>query len=306
MHASFSGHVTLLRDAEFSPFHTFSCGQVFRWLPFGNGWLGVAGGRPLMVVGTDAGVELSPCTREDFTGFWEDYFDLKRDMAAIRQALSFDPFVSAGMAYAHGLRILNQDPFETLISFILSANNNMKRIQGIIARLCGRYGAALPFGDIVLHAFPSPEALAGADIAGVEACGAGYRAPYVIGAARALCEGFDLETLRCVPHSEAKSRLLRLPGVGPKVADCVLLFSLSHGCAFPVDVWVSRIMRRLYLGDGASTSSMVNYAALHFGEHAGIAQQCLFHYAREGGLDLKAGKGEPSGDVSPGGPLDTM
>ncbi|MDP2892703.1 MAG: DNA glycosylase [Bacillota bacterium] len=286
---------TILISADFSLKHTFECGQAFRWLPHEGGYLGAARGRTLFLIEREGQIEMSPCTREDYESVWKDYFGLSRDYGKIREALAFDTHVMAGMEYARGLRILNQEPFETLISFIISANNNVKRIQGIIEKMCIRFGERIP-GWQELYTFPKPEALACATVPELEACGAGYRAPYVIGTARVVYDGFDLEALRCMAYAKAKKLLMGLPGVGPKVADCVLLFSLSHGSAFPIDVWVARIMKALYLNEGVKKREMENFARERFGEHAGIAQQWLFHYARGGGLGIgrRGRQSEPS------------
>jgi N-glycosylase/DNA lyase len=171
--------------------------------------------------------------------------------------------------------MLNQEPFETLISFIISANNNIGRIRGIIDRLCRLYGE--PFGCVggARYAFPTPERLAALEADDFFGCGCGYRAPYLRETSRAVADGFDLEGLRELPYEQAKKQLVRLKGVGPKVADCVLLFSLGKTDAFPADVWIKRVMKKLYGFEG-NDKQIYEFARERFGECAGIAQQSCF------------------------------
>ena len=214
--------------------------------------------------------------------FLRDYLDLDRDYAAV--ALEYDRIPQARRAIElyPGLRVLNQPPWEALICSILTANNNVARIQSLSAALCRRYGRR--YG--ALYGFPTPEQLAGATEEELRALKVGYRAPYLIGTARRVVEGFPLDALRDMPYAEAHRLLTTLPGVGDKVADCALLFGCRHASAFPVDVWVDRLLRDWFGIACASRAAMCRQARELLGEHAGIMQQFLFHAARMGDIAL--------------------
>jgi N-glycosylase/DNA lyase len=176
-----------------------------------------------------------------------------------------------------GMRILNQPIWECLISFILSSNNNVKRISGIVERLSERFGEDM--GGY--YVFPTPHALAQAGAEGVAACGAGYRAEYVAEAARAVASGtLDLECLPRLGYAEAQAKLMKLLGVGEKVADCVLLYSCVYREAFPVDVWVRKAVTSYYPTAGKTPKEIHAFADRRFGKLAGLAQQYLFYFER--------------------------
>ena len=253
---------------------TLDCGQCFRFRRDGDGWRGVAGSHPLFVKQDEHGV-LFACTREEFEGFWRPYFDLDRDYAALREGYLAIPALRECARYAPGIRVLRQDAWEALISFILSQNNNVKRIEGIVARLCRLFGE--PCGsdpgepDGIARAFPTPEALAGRSEADLAPLRAGWRAGYLLDAARKVAGGdIDLKAVAALPLPEARARLQAIRGVGPKVAECVLLYGMARMEAFPLDVWMKRAMKSLFPG----------CTPADFGECAGIAQQYIFHYCR--------------------------
>lgn len=272
--------ILLIKPPHFAPAPTLCCGQAFRWHPLGKGYVGVVAGRVLHVCQRGEDVALWPCTPEDFEGLWRSYFALDTDYTAILTGLSGDAFLEKCLAYGSGLRVLNQPPFETLISFILSANNNVRRIQGLVERLCRRYGRRLRGGG-EHYAFPQPAALAAAQEADLRTLGMGYRAPYVRDTAAAIAGGYDLAALRTLPYEQAKRQLRALPGVGPKVADCVLLFSLGFSQAFVQDVWINRVLDQVYnaCGDAAARERV----KVQFGANAGILQQYMFYFARAKG-----------------------
>lgn len=249
----------------------FECGQCFRWDALGpESYRGVAFGREVSMSIEDGYLSVS-CPQEEFDAVWRPYLDLDRDYAAIRATVSIDERTAQAVAYGAGLRILRQEPWEALCSFILSQCNNIPRIRGIISRLCAAYGAEI--GDAVF-AFPTPERIASVseeELRSVLRCG--YRAPYLLAAARAAADGMlDWDKLRALPTAEAKAWLKALPGVGEKVANCMLLFGLGKLDAFPVDVWMRRAIRALYGKEFDPADA--------FGAYAGIAQQYLFYQAR--------------------------
>ena len=260
----FDPHLTLIDSA-----------QVFHWREEGGQYKACVSGRSLCLAPEKDGFDLPGLGEKDIP-FCAHYFDLARDYGMLPSLCAGCDVARRAVEALPGLRVLNQPPWETLLSFITSANNNVPRIRGLVQKLL-----ILGGGD-----FPTPEALAGTEEARLRALGFGYRAPYLIGAARRVEEGFCLECLRDMPYGEAKKRLCTLPGVGPKVADCVLLFSLGHSCAFPVDVWVARLMERWFGVDPGDRRAAHEVASARFGDWAGIVQQYLFHCARLGLLDL--------------------
>lgn len=261
----------------FDPDQTFCCGQCFRFQKQPDGYYtGVAGNRCISVTMTQDGMFLTPCTKEDFEDFWMNYFDLEKDYEDARKCIACAPLVKTAMEYGKGIRILNQEPFETLITFIASARNNVHRIRQIVESLCARYGEQTACGR---YAFPKPEALAKATEEELRALGAGYRAPFIQEASRMAVDE-DWEKLKRTPYPAAKARLMQYPGVGEKVANCILLFSLGFSHAFPVDVWIRRVLedhlqRPLKPGEGEKLGWE------WFKEHGGLAQQYLFYEARQ-------------------------
>lgn len=242
---------------------TLSCGQCFRWQPQADGsWWGVAGGRALRLRQEQAaGLAQDP--------FWRRYFDLDGDYPALRARLAaLHPVLRQAIAQAPGLHLLRQDPWEALCSFLLSQNNNIPRIQGCVQRLCQAFGAPLGEG---LYAFPAAQTLAQLEEADLAPLRCGYRARYLLDAARQVSSGgLDLHALRTAPVEQARAALRGVCGVGPKVADCVLLYGLHRLEAFPLDVWMKRVMAALF----------PKLRPADFGPAAGLAQQYLFVWAR--------------------------
>jgi len=252
-----------------------TCGQAFRWKPRGSGFSGVALGHAVYAEMNEDTLSLSGIGNDDAEAFAQ-YFDLGRDYGAIKEQYAQDEYLRQGMAYAPGMRVLRQPPFETLISFIISANNNVRRITGIIESLCTRYGAPMDGGCD----FPTPETLAALAEEDLNACGTGYRARYIIETSRMVADGFDLNATSRRPFMEARRELTALPGVGQKVADCVALYGMGFMESFPADVWMRRVLCDLYGYKGKNDMDMRTFVDEMFGRHAGIAQQYLFHYAR--------------------------
>ncbi len=242
---------------------TLDCGQCFRWERQKDGsYTGVAYGRIL---------NISEENREQALRdpFWRDYFDLPLDYEKIREDLAAgDAALARAAKFAPGMRILNQEPWEALCSFIFSQNNNIPRIKGIVARFCAGFGERI--GDGVF-AFPKAEKIACLREEELAEIRCGFRAKYILSAARKVARGeVDLEALKTAPLPEARERLMTIHGVGPKVADCTLLYGLHRLEAFPMDVWMKRAMRVLFPGREPES----------FGRYAGIAQQYIFHYSR--------------------------
>ena len=251
---------------------TADSGQCFR---FNRQQLGeyslVAFGQHLLIreLGQDS-FEFS-CSQAHFDGLWRHYFDLQRDYQAICAQVHPDgSYLHQAVQYAGGLRILRQQPFETLISFIISQRKNIPAIKACVEKLSSRFGQQIQPG---IHAFPEPEALALASETELSACGLGYRTPYIKNTARMVADGcIDLEDISKLPDEALQKELLRFPGVGIKVASCVMLFAYARMDAFPVDVWIERVLQAEY-PQGFPVSQ---YAGV-----SGILQQHLFCYARQ-------------------------
>ncbi len=258
----------------------FNCGQCFRWTEEANGiYSGVAGGRFVRVRAEDGVLWIDGARQED-RAFWYTYFDLDRDYEAIKQQLTgIDRFLDCAIAFGGGLRILNQEFFETVISFILSANNNIPRIRGCVEQAAVYYGR-----DLGGHfAFPDCRQLCSATEEELsERLHAGYRCRYIVHTCRQLRENpVTVKALQAMSLQGARRALCSYMGVGNKVADCILLFTGARQDVFPVDVWVKRIMEELYFKRTASVKEVDAFAAEHFGKMRGFAQQYLFYYARE-------------------------
>lgn len=250
----------------FSLKDTLNCGQCFRWEEQPDGsFHGIVNGRNITVL-QEGDILFLPDIGEEELPFWQEYFDLGTDYAALKKQFSKDPTLSLACEKAGGIRLLRQDPWETLCSFIISQNNNIPRIKMIIARLCEQFGENTGNG----YAFPSAAALAGCTVEDLAPLKAGFRAKYILDAARKVVSGeLDLAALNEMPLEEARVQLMKIYGVGPKVAECALLYGFHRLDAFPVDTWIKKALQRYY-PDGFPD----------FAEPKGIAQQFLFHYIR--------------------------
>ena len=250
---------------------TFECGQCFRFdMQKDGSFVGAAYGRYIKAYQTDKGVFIENGTEDD-RDFFFDFFDLGTDYSKIEEELSFDPHFKSTVPYSHGIRILNQEPWETLCSFIISQNNNIPRIKRIVSSLCENFGEKISGCDI--KSFPSAEKISVLTEDDLAVIRSGFRAKYISDAAKKVASGeIDLKNIKKMSYPDAKNELMKIKGVGKKVADCALLFSLGFKNAFPIDVWVNRVIGKYY-GEGFDPS--------YFGKYAGIAQQYLFYYERE-------------------------
>ncbi len=276
-----------LPSEYFDPAQTLCCGQVFRFRPCGGGFTVYAKDRACRLF-KEGGFVHIVCGDED-AGFFENYFDLSRDYEKIvREAKNAGVTVlSAAAECGKGIRILNQDPEEALFSFILSQNNRIPRIRAIIERLCDALGEERMFMGERYRAFPTAEKLAERDEAFYLSAGAGYRAKYMAETARRVArEG--VAALAKLRGGELRRALMRFPGVGPKVADCVALFGFHDSGAFPVDTWIEKVYREDFGGKEKDREKIAAYFADRFGENGGYIQQYLFYYKR--GREVADGK----------------
>lgn len=247
---------------------TLDCGQAFRWVKNDDGsWSGVVQGVYLNIFKKDDAVILKNTTKENYENIWKNYFDFDKDYVSICNTLKQDSLLAPTVDEYYGIRILNQDSWEALCSFVISQQNNIKRIKGIIDRLCRAYGDDLGNG---CYSFPSAESLSQLSIEDFEALGTGYRAKYLERLSKDVASGkIDLAKIKALSLEDARKELLNIFGVGIKVANCALLFGFGFYDAFPVDVWMKRVME--YYPDGLPEC---------FNGIGGIAQQYLFHWAR--------------------------
>jgi N-glycosylase/DNA lyase len=332
---------TLLRVRDYDLAATLDSGQAFRWHPGNDSWVGVIGQRWVRLTQKRDGIRAETAGRVTDWQWLRDYLQTETDLDAVLKTFPDDAPMRDAVAACRGLRVLRQDPWECLASFILSSTKQIVQIRQIVALLCERFGEPIarpaatwerrrlagpqhhdepvrsPAGrqrsQTILSSedgragsplpaatspneqrrarsdapyrpfsFPTAERLAAVTEAELRACKMGFRAPYLLAAARQIAGGrFDLERLRHLPLAGAREELMKLRGVGGKIADCVLLFAYGFDGAFPVDVWVERALRELFFPScRVSDKRLRHFAATHFGPHAGYAQQYLFHYIR--------------------------
>lgn len=277
-----SEHLIRVRDYDLAA--TLTSGQAFRWNQIGDAWEGVVGRRWVRLEEERDGIlarAVAPCA--DWS-WLEDYLQTHVDLAAVLDTLPPDPPLRAAIESCRGLRLLRQDPWECLASFILSASKQIVQIRQIVEVLCARYGepVATPADSATWFAFPTAARLAALSEAELRACKMGFRAPKLLATARLVASGeVRLSDLADRPIKAARAELLRCPGVGEKIANCVLLFAGGHADAFPVDVWIAKAIRELYFPKRRPSPARVReFIATHFGPNAGWAQQYLFHYVR--------------------------
>ena len=255
---------------------TFYCGQCFRWNADQNGtFWGVAKGHAACLRrDTDTGDIFLMSTSENFNTIWHDYFDFPRCYAKIRKSLCIDPYMTNAAEFGAGIRILRQDPWEALCSFILSQCNNIPRIKQIIETFCRLFGDPILFLGKTFYSFPSAEKTAGLQAGDLIPLKCGYRAPFLLNAAKAVASGcIDFDVLTHGSYENALKTLKTLQGVGDKVANCTILFGLHMEDAFPIDIWMKKAIAKHY---PAGLDPKI------FGGNAGLAQQYMFYYQRSG------------------------
>ena len=254
--------------------------QCFHWTELSDGsFAGAVNGVPVRLWREDDGIHAEG---DMDVASLRRYLDLDRDYAGVAAEYAHIPAARRAIELYPGMRVLNQPAWEALIAFILSANNNVSRIRKLVTDISAAFGPQFEVNGREIYGFPSPIVLAECDEDELRALGAGYRAPFLIGTALAVCDGFPLNDLRDMDYEEAHELLTMLPGVGDKVADCVLLFGCGHASAFPVDVWVERLLKSWFGIECKDRTKMMRIARKQLGAHAGLLQQFLFHAARMG------------------------
>lgn len=280
----------ILRNAKsFEPVHIFECGQCFRWNKEEDGsYTGVIKNGVINVKKIGNDVEFTGVCDRNIKEICEEYFNLQTNYEAIKEKLSnIDIYLKNSIEYGNGIRILKQDLWETLLSFIISANNNIPRIKTIIERIAKKYGNRIEYRNKIYYTFPTPEMLQNASIDNFRGLGLGFRDVRIYETVQRTLKGeIDLEKLKQEENTEVlRKKLLEIPGVGPKVADCVMLFALNRFDVFPVDVWVKRVISELYFNKKEQTPNVIHeFAEKQYGNLAGLAQQYLFYWRRENSI----------------------
>ena len=281
--------LTISKNNDFELRDIFDCGQCFRWNKEDNGsYTGVIKNGVLNVNCDNKNIYFCGVLDDNIENIINQYFDLDKDYSKIKKQLSkIDKYMETSIKYGQGIRILNQDLWETIISFIISANNNIPRIKGIIERLSQKYGTKINFENKDYYLFPTADQLKDVTVAEFRGIGLGFRDIRIYETTHMILDNeIDLDKLHDMDTMSAREELLKLSGVGPKVADCILLFStLKRFDIFPIDVWVRRVMNDLYIknpDENKVSKKLINEIAFEkFGDLAGIAQQYLFYWKRE-------------------------
>ncbi len=263
-----SDKIYITNVQNFDLTQTLDCGQAFRWNKQEDGsWGGIAYGKYIEITYENDNIVIIGSDKKDFENIWRHYFDLERDYGKIIKEESQNPTVAKAAKYSSGIRLLNQEPWEALCSFIISQNNNIPRIKGIVERLCENFGDKIDGG----YTFPCPQTIASLTLDDLSVIRSGFRAKYILDAAEKVASGeINLDALKNTDYDTARNILMTITGVGPKVADCVLLYGLEHKNAFPRDVWINRALDQMF--DGNIPDCV--------GKYGGIVQQYIFHYIR--------------------------
>ena len=295
--------IVLENVKDFNIKQILECGQCFRWERISDtNYIIVAYRRVIEVIQEGSTVTILNTNMNDFNEIWKNYFDLDVNYEEVKEELSKDELLKKSVEFGYGIRILNQDPFEMLISFIISARNSIPSIMKTIKKISERWGDRIEYKDNIYYAFPTPEQLKEVSLEEIKETGASFRSKYIVdtiskvnaaldaknnGELTEELEQFDLEYIKALPVDECHKALQNFMGVGAKVADCIMLFSMSKHSAFPVDVWIKRAMIHFYLAPDVSLNKIRVFGREKFGELAGLAQQYLFYYARENNIKVE-------------------
>lgn len=285
------------------------CGQCFRWEKISdNNYIIIAYRRVIEVIQNNDEVVILNSNEEDFNNIWKNYFDLERNYDEIKDVLAKDEILRKSVEFGYGIRILNQDPFEILISFIISARNSIPSIKKTVKKICEKWGDKVEYKGNEYYTFPMPKVIKEAKLEEIQETGASFRSKYIVDTIKKVNEAievkedmkaspskyeerpeildFDLEYIKSLNDDECHIALQKFMGVGAKVADCIMLFSMAKHSSFPVDVWVKRAMIHFYVAPDVSLNKMRIFARDKFGALSGMAQQYLFYYARENKIEV--------------------
>lgn len=278
------------------------CGQCFRWQRVTDtDYIVVSNRRVIEIIQEDDEVIIHNTNMNDFKNIWENYFDLNTEYGPLKEELSKDELLKQAIEFGYGIRLLNQDPFEMVISFIISARNSIPSIMKTIKKISEKFGDKIEYKGEIYYAFPTPEQLKNATLEDIQETGASFRSKYIIdtiyninmtleakksGNLTDELKRYDLDYIMSLPTDECHVALQAFKGVGDKVADCIMLFSMGKKSAFPVDVWIKRAMIHFYVAPDVSLNKIRVFGREKFGELSGLAQQYLFYYARENNINV--------------------
>ncbi|MBU3108521.1 DNA-3-methyladenine glycosylase family protein [Clostridium gasigenes] len=310
----FKADKVILKEVKnFNIKQILECGQCFRWEKISDtNYIIVAYSKVIEVVQNDDEVTILNTNEEDFKKNWIKYFDLETDYSTIKLELAKDEILKKSVQYGYGIRILNQDSFEMLISFIVSARNSIPSIMKTIKKMSEQWGNEIEYKGKKYHTFPTPNAIKEASLEEIQGTGASFRSKYIIstiervngaielkedmvlnpdkynftGETRPEILDYDLEYIKNLNDDSCHIALQKFMGVGAKVADCIMLFSMGKHSSFPVDVWIKRAMIHFYVAPDVTLPKMRIFARNKFGSLSGLAQQYLFYYARENNIKV--------------------
>lgn len=267
---------------HFSLSHTFDCGQCFRFeKQLDDSYTGVAFGKVINICSMDDGYYIDNTNLEDFENIWAKFFDLNRDYGAIKAGLCKDAIIKTAVEHGFGIRIIKQEFWETLVSFIISQRNSIPKIKKVVGLLCQKFGDEIIYNGEKYYSFPTAKRLSKLSLDDLAFLRCGYRDKYILDAANKIISGdIDIDSLQNAYLKIAKQELKKINGVGDKVALCVLLFSVGRYDAFPVDTWIIKAMQRYNIEE----KGIEEYSCEYFGENCGFAQQYLFYCEREKGF----------------------
>lgn len=282
--------------------HIFECGQIFRFEEIADGhFIIIALGKVIELKEDGSNVLIYNSTEEEVKNVWIKYLDLDRDYSDIKAELSKDKLLRESIEFGYGVRVLNQDPFEMLLSFIISARNNIPSIKKTVNKISKKWGGEVEYKGKVYHAFPNILQIKDATLEEIQETGASFRSKYILDTIKNVYSAinksletsnedpllkYNLNYIKSLSDDECHSALQEFKGVGAKVADCIMLFSMEKTSAFPVDVWVKRAMIHFYGAEDSSLNKIRIFGRTKFGKLAGFAQQYLFYYARENKIKI--------------------
>ena len=302
---SCDSYVLIEKVKNFKLKHIFECGQIFRFEEISEGnFIVIAFGKLIELKEESNNILIYNSTEEEVRNIWLKYFDLDRDYSKIKEELSKDNLLRESIEFGHGVRVLNQDPFEMLLSFIISARNNIPSIKKTVNKISTMWGQKIDYKGNVYYAFPSIYEIKDATLEEIQETGASFRSKYIIDTIHNVYNStkerenlkenqdnpflkYNLDYIKSLNDDECHDALQEFKGVGAKVADCIMLFSMEKTSAFPVDVWVKRAMIHFYGAEDSSLNKIRIFARNKFGGLAGFAQQYLFYYARENKIKVE-------------------
>lgn len=285
---SYSDNKVVVKDVKnFVLPHIFENGQCFRWeKTYDDTYIIVAKDRVIEIKRVHDDLIIHNSNIDDFENIWIEYFDFERDYDSLKESLKLDEYLTNAINFGHGLRILNQDPLEMIISFIISSNNRIPMIKRAINNISEKFGEKIEYNGKNYYLFPSLEKLSKISISEFRECSTGFRDKYLFNTINMINENNNIEYIINLSDNECHKELQKFSGIGSKVSDCIMLFSMKKYSAFPVDVWVKRAMMKFYVAPDTSLKNIRDFGRNLFKDLSGFAQQYLFYYVRENNIKI--------------------